>query len=332
MYYDNSLPAGRTTTTYIRTVRPALPVPDSAYQRLLASKQVKRIAKVSIDDEGQLGDTVAYQEFDQQGQLLRAWTDSELNTRALAGLVGIHSVPMGTHQVVRYSSVSGSFAQPATTAPAASVAPAPAPPESTLLSYEQVPMRSDRGGNGFYHRFTYTPHPDTVIYLQYSSVGTSSKLNFSSARYRVLHQGRPTEQGRIAARAALKPARRLATNPAQSMAVAFEPLLDAVRRGQNLDLLHRWRYDAQQRLLQEQTNTRIGNGAEPQILHTEILYTYNALGQLIGRRETVSSVRIPPRTSYTVYAYLPEGLIKGETTTGLTGAPTLFRYQYEYYR
>ncbi|UYZ58975.1 hypothetical protein [Hymenobacter latericus] len=324
----------RTTSAYIRTVRPALPVPDSAYQRLLASKQVKRIAKVSIDDEGQLGDTVAYQEFDQQGHLLRAWTDSELNSRALAGLAGIYSVPVGAYQVVRTSAVSGSIAQPTTAAPtASSAAPAPAaPPENTLLTYEQVPMRSARGGNGFYHRFTYTPNPDTVLYLQYSSVDTSSKLSFSSARYRVLRQGRPAEQGRIAARAALKPARRLATNPAQSMAVAFEPLLGAVRRGQNLDVLHRWRYDAQQRLLHEQTNTRIGNGAEPQILHTEILYTYNSLGQLIGRRETVSSVRIPPRTSYTVYAYLPEGLIKGETTTGLTGAPRLFRYQYEYYR
>lgn len=57
-------------------------------------------------------------------------------------------------------------------------------------------------------------------------------------------------------------------------------------------------------------------------------FNYNAHNQLIGREQTTSSLFSPPKTTYSVYSYAPNGLLIGETADARSEKPIFYRYQY----
>ncbi|GAB2969573.1 hypothetical protein GCM10027048_45560 [Hymenobacter coalescens] len=334
----------RNASLYIRASRPALVAPDAAYKRVLARNGVKAVLKVRLNSAGQVTDTVGGQQFDPQGQLLRTW----LATGRTAYLPTAYKTPMaGTRRVVRtpapadLTTAPRAMTRPTASAPAEQLAPdeshvaeeLPSPTDS-VLTYIQVPIRTKAGVTGHYHRFRYAPHPDTMLYLQYSATA-DGRLRFSAARYGLLKSRRPVEAGRITARQAQRQAAQIAANPQRSIADAFAPMLHAVRGRQGLEPYQQWRYNNKGQLVHEEAAIKLNayqaGTSMPQVVTTKINYTYNSLGQLIGRQETFAAVRMPTRTAYRVFSYLPSGLLAGETSKDTNDEPIFYRYQYEYY-
>ena len=108
-------------------------------------------------------------------------------------------------------------------------------------------------------------------------------------------------------------------------------LLAALRQGRGLHAQRRRFYDQQHRLIRQEISHSVRSGAREHLVRNVVHYTYNALGQLIGREGSLTTDLAPGRAGYAVFSYLPSGLLQGETTDARSAKPAFYRYQYEYY-
>ena len=336
-------PAGRALPAPVRTtITPTIPMnnsvadgllpvePDSARRRQYARARVRSVLKTCLNQRGEPQDTLEYQVFDAQGRCLQAgpapdqprqqWTyNAQGQCTAQLGLPGAQQpyTVISTYnpalrrsrQEVLQRSGERTVVNEKQLYQSGDTLLTEVMAHPLTIGYTTYPEYFQRSLRG-------QVHPDTVLTLT-SFYSARQELTGSRADYSLYQRGRLLESGRLALPAAAAP------NYARALAL--------LRHGAPRHPERRCRYDAHQRLIQQETWH--GDNAATRTLETSVMikYTYNALNQLIGAEKTVSSLSTPARSSYLVFSYLPNGLLLGETTNARTSRATFYRYQYQYY-
>lgn len=324
---------------------PILVEPDSITRHLFARTRVRSVVKIRLNGEGELRDTVAYQEIDPLGRALRA--DIYLSPQrrrqwsydAQGRCTSVVAHPTASQPYTYIYSYNPSLRRGAQQM----VRPNG---NSITLNEIELQQRGDTlfsenqlhgivvGNSTFVKRESrhrslgFTPHPDTTLVLNYA-YNTLGKLESATISYRLSRRGQLLEIGhfdmpKVAKLYRVKPAPGL-TVPVLTAAQA----LAALRRGQGLRYQHRWFYNAQGRVERQETRTPLAQDGQFAITTTQ--FSYDAQGMLLSRAHTTQSLYSPPKTAYSVYSYSPTGLLLGETSDARSEKPTFYRYQYSYY-
>ncbi|MCC2546609.1 hypothetical protein LJY25_09155 [Hymenobacter sp. BT175] len=318
--------------------------PDSVTRHLFSSNRVRAVLKVRLDAEGEVRDTVAFQEVDARGRftevryrqaprLHRQWsydakgrcTAQVTQPSTTAPYTFIHTynpaLRLGSQQVLRPNG------------------------NTTTLCEESVIQQGDSlvietriqamlMGTGISNRksrqvsIRYAPHPDTILTLHYG-YSAQEQLVSATASYGFSREGHLLEVGQLDLQQAAR-AQKVKTAAGQ-LAPRFtvRQALHGLRRGRFLYPRQRWVYNHQGRVVEQSIMTRLSR--DGQVATTLIKYSYNSLGQLIGREQSTSSVYSPPKAAYYVFSYAPNGLLLGETSDARSEKPMFYRYLYQYY-
>lgn len=310
--------------------------PDTSTQRLFARNRVKAIVRLLLDDEGQVRDTVGYQEIDPQGRRTLATATSadsphrrQWSYNAQGQCVSRIEAPSRRWPFTTLQHFNPTTQQ--------SLRKALLPDgSSSLLRETMVYQHGDTTLTQSLHHalkvngqpysqdllrrtFTYSPHPDTTLTVQYDFSLKGTPLQMQT-QYALRQQGHATEQGLLVLR-----------KPSAEGAVALRQALQQLRQDQEQGRVATERnfYDRYRRLVRQEILIP-ANGPALATSKT-IRFTYNSQHQLIGRVESTQAGTTSLRPFYTVYAYSPSGLLLGETTNQKRSAATFYRYQYEYY-
>lgn len=318
--------------------------PDSVTRNLYRRTRVRSIAKVRLDDEGDVRDTVSYQELDTAGRFLRLddylpphahqkWGYDEQGhcvslvlyptPNVVYSYIFNYNPELGrsTHQGLRPNGKLFTISETTLEQRA-----------DTLIK-ETRTQRTLTGeavtGLKAYQRSTrYTPHPDTVLLL-HSRYAYSGELLNSTATYRLSRQGRLYETGELDLAKAARLQKINAFMKFKSKTLTYTQLVSAMRHTQGLVPRQWWRYDIRNRVVQHTNRQRLDQRG--QFSEAVTKYSYNTSNELIGRELTVFGLQIPTQTSYTVFSYLPSGLLHGETSNARSEKPVFYRYLYQYY-
>ncbi|UOQ72416.1 hypothetical protein [Hymenobacter cellulosilyticus] len=296
---------------------------------------MRTVLKTRLDKQGQVQDTVEYLAVDEQGrwtevgrwqgQVHRQWSYNSngqctalvehpyaarpytvINTYNPALGRGHQEVLQrnGTHTVVQEKQLYQNG--------------------DTLLT--EIKAHGLLVGNYYYPEYVQrslrlVPHPDTMLTLTcfYDKNQHPTSYQFD---YLLYQRGRLLETGKINPRklgSAANDTSAQKMGPAQALA--------ALRRGTGLQPQNRRFYDSQHRLIRHEFT----RAKDLRSSRAVINYTYNNLGQLIGRENSSVSAGVSIRSTYTVFSYSPTGLLTGETTNTGNGSPVFYRYQYQYY-
>jgi hypothetical protein len=170
----------------------------------------------------------------------------------------------------------------------------------------------------------YTPHPDTILLVHYM-YNEKGKLQKASVNYSLSHEGRVREMGLLDLVEATK---RHPLPPAAAGHAAYHVYSQAVwalRQRQAVYPKAIWRYDSQNRVVQQQIRTLDVRFVNNLISSTK--HTYNSQDQLIASEQNSLGFG----QSYTLYSYSPTGLLIGETSNARSGKPMFYRYLYQFY-
>ncbi|TGE21985.1 hypothetical protein E5K00_17170 [Hymenobacter aquaticus] len=333
-------------------VQPIIPVdadgsikvePDSATRHLYARHKVRAVLKVRLNSEGQVQDTVEYQGVDPQGRwtqvgisprrVRRQWS---FNADGLCTALVEYAHPKRPYTVITTYNPSLGRGQQEVVQPDG---------KHDIVSEKRLYRSGDtllteiRGQAlnvqhyfypAYYQRsLRLSPHPDTVLSLT-CFYNEKQEITSFQADYLLYRQGLLVENGKLNL-----------PETSRAKAVRYAPdatgfpdpgrLLAALRQGRGLHAQRRRFYDQQHRLIRQEINHSVHSGAREQLVRNVVHYTYNALGQLIGREGSLTTDSAPGRAGYAVFSYLPSGLLQGETTDARSAKPAFYRYQYEYY-
>lgn len=310
--------------------------PDTSTQRLFARHRVRAIIRLLLDDEGRVRDTVGYQEIDPQGRRTLATTTSadsphrrqwsynaqgqcvsriEAPSRRWPFTTLQHFNPTTQHSLRKALLPNGS-------SPLLRETMVYHHGDTTLTQslHHALTINGQPYSQDLLRRtFTYSPHPDTTLTVQYDFSLKGAPLQMQT-QYALRRQGHATEQGLLVLR-----------KPSAEGAVALRQALEQLRQNQEQGRVATERnfYDRYRRLVRQELLIP-ANG--PALATTKIIrFTYNSQHQLIGRVESTQAGTTSLRPFYTVYSYAPSGLLQGETTNQQRSAATFYRYQYEYY-
>lgn len=308
--------------------------PDTSTQRLFARHRVKAIVRLLLDDEGRVRDTVGYQEIDSQGRrtLATATSADSPHRRQWSYDARGQCVSRIEAPSRRWPFTTLQYFDPATEqSHRKALLPDGSSPllreslvyhhgDTTLtqslhhaLTIDGRPVSRDL----LRRTFTYSPHPDTTLIVQYDYTLKGAPLQMQT-QYALRRQGHLFEQGQLVLR-----------KPSNEGALALRQALHQLRRDQGRTATGRNFYDRARRLVRQEI---ILPATGPALATSKtIRYTYNTQNQLIGRVESTQAGTTSLRPFYTVYAYSPSGLLLGETTNQKHSAATFYRYQYEYY-
>jgi hypothetical protein len=329
------------TTQVVLPQFPLQPEPDTATQNLFARHRVRSVLRLRLDENGQVQDTVGYQEVDRQGRwLVRASGTPEARTRRqwsynergqCLTILDSPSPLRPFRTRYNYNPEQRQGVQQALLADGSHVNLGEvqiyqhADTILTQLAVHAVRIQGRPYGLDLLTRtFTYAPHPDTLLTLSYH-YDPRGRPVFSQALYRLHRQGRLREEGELDLRKAAKllPAGTRADGSPMLLA-----LRQQLRGGQDRQVRNQYYYDGRGRLSRHE-QTVPGRRGTTKL--TTRRFTYNSLNQLIGREETTEHDFSVSSTVYEVFSYSPEGLIVGETNNARSTAPTFYRYQYQFY-
>ncbi|TGE06037.1 hypothetical protein [Hymenobacter fodinae] len=348
------LPSGsQAQTAEAATPDPSGPIeiePDSVTRHLYSKARVRSVAKVLINDEGEVEDTVSYQEVDVYGRL------TLLNRRTtLASLFNQHSSPQLSKQW-SYNAMGHCTSLV--------VHPTPTPPytliytynpklgrgkqqvlkpDGTTITMSELSLRqhadtliTEKATHAIFtqgviykqesqHRtLRYMPHPDTILLVHYR-YNEKGKLQKASVNYSLSHEGRVLEMGILDLIQATK-RHALPQGAAGHAALhVYSQALWALRHRQGVYPKVIWSYDSQNRVVQQQIRTldvKFVNN-----LTSSVKHTYNSQHQLIASEQNYLGFG----QSYTLYSYSPIGLLIGETSNARSGKPMFYRYLYQFH-
>lgn len=340
--------------TYIRPVLPSLPEPvaalpvepDTAVRRTYVREHVRSVVKLRLNEEGQVKDTIEFQEIDERGRRI-----SQLRREAGWEERRHWSYDDADHctSLVVYPSLGRNFTTIYTFNPAlgrgrcevlqangkrtvvcevqqqqhgdtlvteACFAPAPV----TSSAFQAEGCRRDR-------RFQVAP--DTLVTL-IDVYSTKGQLTGRQILYEFQRGGQPRERGQLDVTRAIRQYQRTGTSISpRQFPLAWVPRL---LRTTSSCLLPNTitRYDEAGRPIHYET---IGRSVTPVTTLTRAVTrnTYNDLNQLIGQQRRVFVPSVSNTTGYVVFSYQPNGLPASETSRA-SGPPLFYRYQYGYGR
>lgn len=333
------------------TVQPTIPVgtdgaiktePDTATRHLYARNKVRTVMKVRMNRKGEMEDTLEYQLVDRQGR----WQEVGTGAATVQRQWSYNQAGQCT-SLIEHPSRSRPYTVITTYNPALQRGQQEVLQPNgqrnivsekrlyysgdTLMT--EIKARELRVGQYSYPRYhqrsiRLVPHPDTVLSLTCFYNQNQQPTSYL-AHYLFYRHGRLLESGQLNLKAASAQAQSVALPADGAPVVGFAQVLATLRAGHGLELERSHRYDAQHRLIWQGHTRTIGNTG--QRVGNSASYTYNTLGQLLGREETLSSPTTASRTSYTVYSYSPQGLLSGETTNEQNSKVVFYRYLYLYY-
>ncbi|WP_460611658.1 hypothetical protein [Hymenobacter seoulensis] len=321
--------------------------PDSLTRNLFRQAKVRSVHTVRLTEEGEVRDTVTYQEIDRFGrytrvdrklspELHRQWsydaqgrctslitypTSSWRHTVIYTYNPDLHR---GIQEVIKANGTRTTISevkleQRADTLLTEFISHGIPLGNSTILNRESRDLT-----------MRYTPHPDTVLVLKYNYNGLG-KLEWSGALYNFSRRGRLLEVGSLDLRdvAKVQKVKYEAGNVAPLL--SYAQVLSALRHKQGFYSYprQRWTYDSNNRVATQQTWTRINRTG--QFATTIVKYTYNSANQIISHEQSTSSVYSPAKKTYSVFSYLPNGLLLRETSDARSEKPAFYRYEYQYY-
>ncbi|MCB2376112.1 hypothetical protein LGH70_00850 [Hymenobacter sp. BT635] len=333
-------------------MQPSIPVdsdgsiktePDSATRHLYVRNKVRSVLKIRLDQDGNAQDTVEYQAVDRQGRWLQVGTSrtkvrrqwSYNNQGQCTGLVEYPSATRPYTVINTYNPALQRGQQEVLLANGT----------RTIVSEKQLYRSADtvlteiRGQALTVSQYVYpqyyqrslrlVPHPDTVLSITCFYNGNQRPTS-SQAHYLIHRRGALVESGNLTlpATAKARPTRHSVDIPAFPNP---EQALATLRQGEALHPQRRHDYDQKNRLVRQEITTPVEVGAQRHLIRNVVHYTYNSLGQLIGRQGSLRAGSAPAQAAYSVFSYLPSGLLKGETTDARSAKPVFYQYQYEYY-
>ncbi|MCB2407148.1 hypothetical protein [Hymenobacter lucidus] len=333
------------------TVQPTIPVgpdgairaePDTATRHLYARHKVRAVMKVRINRRGEVEDTLEYQTVDRQGRWQQVGTGPASVQRQWAYNQNGHCTSL-----VEYPSPNRPYTVVTTYNPALEQGQQEVlqangqhnvvsekrlyhSGDTLLTEIKARALRVQQYQYPQYHQrsIRLVPHPDTVLSLtcfyDQSQQPTSYQVNYLLYRH-----GRLRESGKLNL-ATMARARSIGLPTDQPGVMSCAQMLATLRAGYGLEPERRHYYDAQHRLIRQEITSPVGTTG--QTVQTIVYYTYNNLGQLLGRQERLSVPMAAPRTTYTVYSYFPQGLLSGETTNVQGAKAVFYRYFYLYYQ
>ncbi|RTQ49286.1 hypothetical protein EJV47_14190 [Hymenobacter gummosus] len=346
------------------------PEPNAATRQLYARQRVRTVLKVRLNDEGQVRDTVEYQEVDTQGrrtllhryssdwQERRQWSyDAAGNCTSLV----IHPVPGRSFTTIyTYNPELGrgrcEVLEPnghRTTVCELQRRQL----GDTLLTearFWDLTVGRYHFAAGYRRNWRFALAPDTVLLLA-GSYSPKGRLQSTQMQYELRADGRLTQQGEVDLHQILRTHRRRAAQPDEQIPFRQFPAL-LRRHPEGFKPNTQFYYDARQRLVtQEHTATVVvqqgtnfptyGSARVPRSIsntynpypvrrlntvQTVVTNTYNNLGQLIAQQLRVTGASSLGPKAYQVFSYQPDGLPAGETSRS-TGQPVFYRYHYQYY-
>lgn len=309
--------------------------PDSATRRQYARHRVRNVLKTRLDKQGLVQDTVEYLTVDDQGrwtevgrwqgQVHRQWS---YNSNGQCTALVEHPYSARPYTVIStYNPALGRGHQEVLLRDGT----------HTLVQEKQLYQNGDTllteikahelvVGNYRYprylqHSLRLVPHPDTLLSLTcfYDENQRPSSYQFD---YLLYQRGRLLETGKINSSKISSTGKDTGVEmmgPAKALA--------ALRRGTWLQPQERRFYDSRHRLIRQEFT----RAKDLRAARSVIQYTYNNLGQLIGRENSYAGTGVRINSTYTVFSYSPTGLLTGETTNTGNGNPVFYRYQYQYY-
>ncbi|GAA3922416.1 hypothetical protein [Hymenobacter algoricola] len=312
--------------------------PDSSQRRQYARHRVRAVLKVRLNRRGEGQDTVETQTIDRQGRRTatgprrREWS---YNAQGQCTALVEYPAADRPHTLITTYNPTLRRGRQEVLQPSGT---------RTVVSEKQLYQSADTlltevvGHSLAVGRYLYPayyqrsirlrPHPDTVLTLT-GFYGPDHQLTGSRADYWLYRRGHLTESGRLELGRAAK-AQHLKLPPGQTVPLLTYPqALAALRRGQGLQPQRRLSYDARQQLTRQEITVPLNQPG--QVAQNVMRYTYNSLGQLIGREASFSSIRAATQAAYTVFSYAPTGLLLGETSDARSSKPVFYRYLYQYY-
>lgn len=326
-------------------VRNLLPVsPDSVTRKLYQRMRVRAVAKVRLNAEGAVRDTVFFQQTDPAGRLLtrveylpararQQWSyDEQGHCTALiqhptptqpATYLFAYNPSLGrsSHRLLRPDGQLLTLSETTLLARA-----------DTLLT-ETWTLRTLKGNAvpdtaRFQRALRLQLHPDTVLLLRTQHTRAGQLLR-ATAVYQFSRRGSPYESGDLdLTRLVRLPSAAPATKQGNKT-LDYSRLVRALRHAQGLTPRQWWKYDARNRLVQHISRQRMSR--TQQVVDVVVTYIYNTADQLIAREQRIPAVRGPGNIAYTAFSYLPTGLPLGETSDIHTSKPVFYRYLYQYY-
>jgi hypothetical protein len=329
------------TTAAGRSLLPVLP--DSATRTLYQRMRVRAVAKVRLNAEGDVRDTLFYQQVDPVGRLLTrveylpARARQQWSYDAQGHCTNLIQYPTPTQPATHlfaYNPALGRSTHQLLT-PDGRLLPLS---ETTLLIRadtlltETCALRTLTGAAvpdtaRFQRALRLQLHPDTVLLLRTQHTRAGQLLR-ATAAYQFSRQGFPYESGELdltqAARLPPRPGPKAGNKP-----LDYSRLMQALRTAQGLRPRQWWRYDARNRLVQHSSRQRTNR--PHQVVDVVVTYTYNTEDQLIAQEQRIPSMRGPGNVASTAFSYLPTGLPLGETSNLNSRKPIFYRYLYQYY-
>jgi len=325
-------------------VRNLLPVsPDSVTRKLYQRMRVRTVAKVRLNAEGAVRDTVFYQQVDPTGRLLtrveylpsRARQQWSYDEQGYCTALIQHPTPTqpatylfaynpalgrSSHQLLRPDGQLLTLSETTLLARA-----------DTLLTETWV-LRTPTGDAvpdtaRFQRALRLQLHPDTVLLLRTHHT-RSGQLLKATAVYQLSRQGLPYESGDLDLTRLVRLPPAITAAKSGSKTFDYSRLVRALRHAQGLTPRQWWQYDAHYRLVQHISRQKTSR--TKQVVDIVVTYTYNTEDQLITREQRILSMRGLGNVSYTAFSYLPTGLPLGETSDIHTRKPVFYRYLYQY--
>ncbi|UOQ53262.1 hypothetical protein [Hymenobacter cellulosivorans] len=311
------------------------PEPDSATRHQYVRHRVRSVLKTRLNKQGEVLDTIEYLTIDEQGrwtqvntwkgQVQRQWSynsagqctaliEHPRSARPYTVISTYNPALQRGHQEVLQRNGTHTLVQEKQLYHSG----------DTLLT--EIKAHELQVGNYYYPKYVQRSlrlalHPDTTLSLTYF-YNKDQQISSHQFDYLLYQRGRLFETGKITL-----PKPGPETKAAGAAMLAPEQAVAALRRGTGLQPQNRRFYDSQRRLIREEFTK---SNDSPSFRST-VRYTYNNLGQLIGRESGFTSAGASALSTYTVYSYLESGLLAGETTNARTGARTFYQYHYQYY-
>jgi hypothetical protein len=318
--------------------------PDSVTRNLYKRTRVRSIAKVRLNGEGDVRDTVSYQEVDTAGRFLRldtylpphAHQQWSYDAQGHCVSLVLYPTPNSVYSYIfNYNPELGSSTHQGLrpNGKLFTISETTLEQRADTLIKETRTQRTLTGeavtGLKAYQRITrYTPHPDTVLLL-HSWYAYSGQLLSNTATYRLSRQGRLYETGELDLAKAARLQKISAFIKFKIKTLTYHQLVSAMRQTQGIIPRQWWRYDIHNRVVQHTNRQRLNQ--QGQFSETMTRYSYNSIHQMIGSEITTFGLQTPTQTSYTVFSYLPSGLLQGETSNARSEKPVFYRYLYQYH-
>ena len=329
------------TATMVRILLPVSP--DSVTRTLYRRMRVRAVAKVRLNAEGDIRDTMFYQQVDPAGRLLtradylpararQQWSYDEQGH--CTALIQYPTPTQPATYLLAYNPALGRSTHQLLTPDGQLLTLS----ETTLvyradtLLTETCTLRTSKGeavpdSARFQRTLRLQLHPDTVLLLRTQHTRAGQLLR-ATAVYQLSRQGFPYESGELdltqAARLPPLPGPKTGRKP-----LDYSQLMQALRDARGILPRQWWRYDARNRLTQHISRQKTNR--THQIVDVIVTYTYNTKDQLIAREQRIPAMRGPGNVAYTAFSYLPTGLPLGETSDIDTRKPVFYRYLYQYY-